>query len=65
MKFEFKPKIELTEQEVKTLRAFFRAVNDACNNVERCEDCNLQNLCCERENAPDYLSELFETLGIL
>ncbi len=63
MKFVFNPKIELTEQEAKTLDTFFHAVDDACNNA-RCDECILHNLCDEYENAPSYLSELFETLGI-
>ena len=64
MKFIFGPKIELTEQEAKILDTFFHAVDDACNNAERCDNCILHNLCDEYENAPSYLSKLFETLGI-
>ena len=64
MKFIFDPKIEMTEQETKTLSTFFRAVDDACHNAAKCETCILHNLCGEYENAPSYLSELFETLGI-
>lgn len=63
MKFVFNPKIELTKQEVETLNNFFCAVNNACNNA-KCDGCILHNLCEENENAPVYLSELFETLGI-
>jgi hypothetical protein len=63
MKFEFNPKIELNELEAKTLDAFFRAVDDACNNAN-CNECVLHNLCDEYANAPSYLARLFETLGI-
>jgi len=63
MKFVFNPKIELTNQETETLSAFFRAVNDACNNA-KCDECILHDLCDEYENAPSYLAQLFQTLGI-
>ena len=65
MKFNFDPKIEMTEQEIKTLGTFFRAINDACSNTTKCETCILHNLCDEYEDAPFYLSKLFQILGIL
>ena len=63
MKFVFNPQNELTEQETKTLGDFARAIDEACNNT-KCDECVLQNLCHEYNDAPVYLTELFETLGI-
>ena len=64
MKFIFNPKIELTAQEVETLNNFLRAVIDACDNA-KCDGCILHTLCDECANVPDYLTDLFDTLGIL
>lgn len=63
MKFVFNPKIELNKLEAETLGNFFRAIDDACNNA-KCNECILHDLCDEYENAPSYLSALFESLGI-
>lgn len=63
MKFDFNPKVEVTELEKNVLINFSRAVEDACNKAT-CDGCVLFRIC-EQENVPHFLDALYDTLGIL
>lgn len=63
MKFNFNPNQEMSPVEKSSLQDFSEKVESACAKVPDCEMCILKDLC-DEQNVPDFISAVFNRLGI-
>ena len=67
MKINLKPMVEMTNEEKETLRAFVTGLEEACNDIDDCSNCPLNNTHDGynlNDGCPAFIHSVLYTLGI-
>ena len=67
MRISLKPMVEMSEEEKETLRAFDTELTKACDSINDCHNCQLENICMGSrfdDCCSDFINKIFNALGI-